>query len=58
MSAERIICDANDTLSFLNFNFFFYFLQDKQVTPSSCLYRASVAIKTLSYPTDAQIYNS
>jgi hypothetical protein len=25
---------------------------------SSCLYRASVTIKTLYYPTDAQIYNS
>ena len=24
----------------------------------SCLYRASVTIKTLHYPTDAQIYNS
>jgi len=26
--------------------------------PSSCLYRASMTIKTLYYPTDAQIYNS
>jgi len=25
---------------------------------SSCLYRASVTIKTLYHPTDAQIYNS
>jgi len=25
---------------------------------SSCLYRASMTIKTLYYPTDAQIYNS
>jgi len=25
---------------------------------ASCLYRASVTIKTLYYPTDAQIYNS
>jgi len=24
----------------------------------SCLYRASVTIKTLYYPTDAQVYNS
>jgi len=24
---------------------------------SSCLYRASMTIKTLYYPTDAQIYN-
>ena len=25
---------------------------------SSCLYRASMTIKTLYYPTDAKIYNS
>ena len=25
---------------------------------SSCVYRASMTIKTLYYPTDAQIYNS
>jgi len=25
---------------------------------SACLYRASMTIKTLYYPTDAQIYNS
>jgi len=28
------------------------------VSKSSCLYRASVTIKTLYYTTDAQIYNS
>jgi hypothetical protein len=30
----------------------------KVLCQSFCLYRASVTIKTLYYPTDAQIYNS
>jgi len=30
----------------------------KHRTVSSCLYSASMTIKTLYYPTDAQIYNS
>jgi len=31
---------------------------DRLFTLSSCLYRASVTIKTLYYPTDEQVYNS
>jgi len=31
---------------------------NKQISESSCLYRASVTIKTLYYQSDAQIYNS
>jgi len=31
---------------------------DKLLIKSSCLYHASLMIKTLYYPTDAQIYNS
>jgi hypothetical protein len=30
----------------------------RMVLQYSCLYRASMTIKTLYYPTDAQIYNS
>ena len=30
----------------------------KTLALSSCLYRASMTIKTVYYPTDAQIYNS
>ena len=33
-------------------------LNVNEASRSSCLYRASVTIKTLYYPTDAQIYNS
>ena len=35
-----------------------YILRRSDKMYTSCLYRASVTIKTLYYPTDAQIYNS
>ena len=34
------------------------FITNKSEKKSSCLYRASMTIKTLYYPTDAQIYIS
>jgi len=37
---------------------YFYTVISIQRELSSCLYRASMTIKTLYYPTDAQIYNS
>jgi len=49
-----------------SWNFFFsasqespqHFIETEASSQSSCLYRASVTIKTLYYPTDAQIYIS
>jgi len=43
------------TVKVCNINSVFVKLEDNKA--SSCLYRASMTIKTLYYPTEAQIYN-